>query len=183
MHAYILLALSLTLTVGGSGLIIAAERRAFGSPRPGDATVTAVSPIVDRPGDGRTVITAAIANPGATPVLVGLSLRRRLLPGGRTKATAARRTARRCYHASRHMVVAAVADGAVSRLSVPVPGHGRRYRLIAVIGQPDGRLCVISAPVTIPWPGAAGPQLSARPPLLPWYRWLAFYEHGDFWSV
>jgi hypothetical protein len=168
MHAFVLLALSLTLTVGGAGLIVAADRRAFGGPRPGDATVTAVSPIVDRPGDGQTVVTAVIANPGTAPVLVGLSLRRQLLPrlppGGGTRTRVASRTARRCYHAGRQEVVAAVADGAVSRLPVPVPGRGRRYRLVAVIGQPDGRLCVLSVLVSIPWPGAAvGPQITPRP--------------------
>ena len=184
MHAFILLALSLTLTVGGSGLIVAAERRATSGPRPGDATVTAVSPIVDRPGDRQTVVIAAIANPGPTPVLVGLSLHRKPLPGGRTRTMAVHRTARRRYHASRQTVVAAVPDGAVNRLSVPVPGRGSRYRLVAVIGQPDGRLCVISAPVRIPWPsGPIASQVSVRPALFPWQRWVEFYEHENFWPI
>jgi hypothetical protein len=161
MHAFILFALSAVLAAGGSALIIAAERRAFGGPRPGDAAVTAVSPIVDRPGDGQTVVSVAIANPGPAPVLVGLSLRPKLLPGRRTRTIAVRRTARRCYHASRQTVVAAVPDGEISRLWVSVPGARRRYRLVAVIGQPDGRLCVISTPVTVPWPDAAR-RVSAR---------------------
>jgi hypothetical protein len=182
MHAFILLALSLTLAAGGSALIIAADRRAFGGPRPGDAAVTAVSPIVDRPGDGQTVVSVAIANPGPAPVLVGLSLRRKLLRGSRTRTRAVRRTSRRCYHASRQTAVAAVPDGTISRLWVPVPGSRRRYRLVAVIGQPDGRLCVVSTPVTIPWPDVAfATQLTARQALFPWQRWLEFYDYGTFW--
>jgi hypothetical protein len=182
MHAFILFALSATLTAGGSILIVAAERRALTCPRPGDASVTAVSPIVDRPGDGQTVVTAAIANPGSAPVLVGLSLRRKLLPGGRTRTIAARRTASRRYHASRQTVVAAVPDGAISRLSVPVPDRHRRYRLVAVIGQLDGRLSVVSVPVTIPWPNfAVVPYVTTREQLFPWQRWLEFYDYGSFW--
>jgi len=182
MHAFILFALSATLTAGSSVLIVAAGRRAYTSPRPGDASVTAVSPIVDRPGDGQTVVTAAIANPGSAPVLVGLSLRRKLLPGGRTRTTAARRTSRPRYHASRHAVVAAVPDGAITRLSVPVPAHRRRYRLVAVIGQLDGRLCVVSVPVTIPWSDlAAVSYVTTRQQLFPWQRWLEFYDYGSFW--
>jgi hypothetical protein len=185
MHAFILFALSATLTAGSSVLIVAAERRALTCPRPGDASVTAVSPIVDRPGDGLTVVTAAIANPGTAPVLVGLSLRRKLLPGARIRTTAARRTARRRYHASRQMVVAAVPDGAISRLSVPVPDrHRRRYRLVAVIGQLDGRLCVASVPVTIPWHDvAAAPYVTTRQQLFPWQRWLESYDSGSFWPL
>ena len=182
MHAFILVALSAVLAAGGSALIIAAERRAFGGPRPGDAAVTAVSPIVDRPGDGQTVVSVAIANPGPAAVLVGLSLRRKLLPGSRTRTTTVRRTARRCYHASRQTVVAAVPGGQISRLSVPVPGAGRRYRLVAVIGQPDGRLCVISTPVTIPWPGAvSATQLTTRQAVFSWQRWLEYYDYENFW--
>jgi hypothetical protein len=115
MHAFILFALSAVLAAGGPALIIPAER-AFGGPRPGGAAVTAVSPIVDRPGDGQTVVSVAISNPGPAPVLVGLSLRRKLLPGGRTRTTTVRRSARRRYHASRQTVVAAVPNGQISRL-------------------------------------------------------------------
>jgi hypothetical protein len=60
---------------------------------------------------------------------------------------------------------------AISRLWVPVPGNRPRYRLVAVIGQADGRLRVIGAPVTIEWPGAitaAGDTM--RPLLFPWPR-------------
>jgi hypothetical protein len=182
MHAFLLFALSATLTAGGSVLIVSAERRAYACPRPGDASVTAVSPIVDRPGDGQTVVTAAIANPGSAPVLVGLSLRRKLLPGGRTRTAAARRTGRRRYHASRHTVVAAVPGGAISRLSIPVPDRRRRYRLVAVIGQLDGRLCVVSVPVTIPWPSVAVvPHATARQQPFPWQRWLEFYGDESYW--
>jgi hypothetical protein len=182
MHAFILVALSAVLAAGGAVLIVAADRRAFSGPRPGDAAVTAVSPIVDRPGDGQTVVSVAIANPGPAPVLVGLSLRRKLLPGRRTRTRAVRRTARRCYHASRQTAVAAVPDRAISRLWVPVPGPRRRYRLVAVIGQPDGRLCVVSTPVTIPWPDVAvATQVTTRQAVFPWQRWLEFYDYGTFW--
>jgi KaiC/GvpD/RAD55 family RecA-like ATPase len=47
-------------------------------------------------------------------------------------------------------------------LSVPVPGgRRRRYRLVILIGQSDGRLSVIRAPVTIERSrgiGVAGPS-------------------------
>lgn len=154
MHAFILTALTATLALGSAGLIVAIQRRAASCERPDDATVTAVFTIADRPSDGQTVVAVVIANPGRVPVLAGLSLRRALLPGRYTRATTGSRTTRRRYQAARHEVVAAVPDDAISRICVPVPGTRSRYRLVVVIGQSDGRLRIISAPVTIALPGA-----------------------------
>jgi hypothetical protein len=149
VDAFLLIALTSALSLGSAALIVSMDRRAACLPRPDDATVTAMTTALDWPTEGQVVIMVGIANPGSVPVLVGLLLHRQLLPGGRARATVAYRTTKPRYQAGKQATVAAVPGGALSRLSVPVPDTHRRYRLEIMIGQPDRRLQVISAPVTI----------------------------------
>ncbi len=150
MNAFLLIAQSITLALGGVVLIVRMDRRATPCPQPGEATVTAVFPVVDRPSDGQTVIAAAIANFGPSPVLVGLSTRRALLPGGnRTRTAVVHRTTLRRYHASRQTVVDTVPANTIRQVAVPVSGGWLRHRLVVIIGQSDGRLSATSAVVTL----------------------------------
>lgn len=150
MNTFLLIAQSITLALGGVVLIVRMDRRAASYPQPGDATVTAVFPIVGRPSDGQTVIAAAIANSGRSPVVVGLSTRRALLPGSnRTRTAVVHRTTGRRYHASRQAVVDTVPAHTVRQVSVPVSGIWLRHRLVVIIGQSDGRLSATSAVVTL----------------------------------
>jgi hypothetical protein len=82
--------------------------------RPGDATVTAISAAADWPSEGQATFSVAIWNPGSLPVLVGVLLRRRLLPAGRSRTSGARRTSGGRYQPSRQAAVAAVPEGEVA---------------------------------------------------------------------
>jgi hypothetical protein len=149
VNTLILIALTAGLAAGGAHVARLMDRRAATRPRPGDATVTAVVIAADWPSEGQTTVSVGIRNPGSTPVLVGMLIRCRLLPTGRSRTSVARRTSRRRYQPSRQAVISAVPEGAVGRLSIPVPdGRARRrHRLVLLIGQADGRLSVVSTPV------------------------------------
>jgi len=148
VHTYSLIALAALLSLGVAGLMVVIDRRAASRPRPGDAIVTDMVTALDWPNDGEAAILLAIANPGPVPVLVGLLPRRQLLPGGRRRITVDGRTTRPRYLASAQAAVAAVPGGETGRLSVPIT-CARRCRLVIMIGQSDGRLQVISAPVAV----------------------------------
>jgi hypothetical protein len=91
---------------------------------------------------------------------------------GGAALTISPRTTRRRYQAGRQAALAAVPERARRRLWVPVPGEHCRYRLTVVIGQADGRLRVISAPVTIARLGpVAAPGGTVFTPPYPWPRW------------
>jgi hypothetical protein len=152
MYTLILAALSIALALGGAVFVVAIDRRAAAWSRPGDATVGMVVTVADRPSDGRTAFSVEIANPGSVPVLAGLSLRRALLPGGWKTVSVARRTTRPHYQPDRQATVAVVPPESVSLVSVLVPSDHPRYRLAIMLGQSDGRLHVIRAPVTIERP-------------------------------
>lgn len=66
--------------------------------------------------------------------------------------TVARRTARPHYQPDRQTTVAVVPAESVSLVAVPVPSDHPRYRLAIMLGQSDGRLHVIKAPVTVERP-------------------------------
>jgi hypothetical protein len=151
VHTLILIVLTAELAAAGAHVVRVMDRRAASRPRPGDATVTAISAVADWPSEGQATFSVAIWNPGSLPVLVGVLLRRRLLPAGRSRTSVARRTSGGRYQPSRQAAVAAVPKGKVGQLSVLVPdGRARRrYRFVLLIGQPDGRLSVISTPVCI----------------------------------
>jgi hypothetical protein len=171
VNTYILIALTTALALAGARLVVALERRAASGPRPGDATVTAVLSAQDWPTEGEALITAAISNPGPVPVLVGLLLRRQLLPVAWGSTTVVYRTTRPRYQAGQQALVAAVPEGQIDRLSVPVANSGtrRRHRLVITIGQPDGRLQVVSAPVTIaPSSGSVARPGTRFPIPFPW---------------
>lgn len=133
--------------------------------RPGDAAITAVL----EPGP-RPVIVATVRNPGDSPLVAGLTVRRQLVPGwlgsGLT-VRVPRRTARRKFLASEQDTVGVVPAGGEAGFRVtPLrtrPGAGRRYRLTAVVGQAGGRLRVIGVPVVSGGPAGAGrPAPAAR---------------------
>lgn len=156
MHALILALASVTLALGGAAVILVADRRAAALPRPGDAQVTGVSVQRDFPAEGTTTVAVAVANPGTTPVLVGLSPRGRGLPGRGKRTTTPYRTTLRRYRADQHATIGVVAPGSVSRLPVLIAA-GSWCRIVIVVGQPDGRLHVTSVPVT------GKPTVSASP--------------------
>lgn len=155
MHALILALAAATLTFGSAALILVANSRAA-SPRPSDATVTAVSVLRDYPDEGTAMIAVAISNPGPMPVVVGLSARGRGWPGRGTRTTTPHRSSRRRYRADQQTTIGVVAPGSVSRLSALI-ATDRRCRIVVVVGQPDGRLRVTGVPVT------GKPAVSANP--------------------
>jgi hypothetical protein len=148
VHALILVAVTVTLMLGGAALILMAERRAAAWPQPDDAAVTAVFNVADYPDKGTATVTVVITNPGNTPVLVGLSPRRPGWPGRGPRTTVPYRTNRRRYRADRQAAVGVVPPESASRLLVLLP-TGRRYRLAVIVERSDGRLRVISVPVTV----------------------------------
>lgn len=147
---------------------------------PGDAAVGAVLGPGPRP-----VIIATVRNPADVPLVAGLTVRRRLLPGlpradwlspGLT-VRVPRRTARRKFLAGAQDTVGVVPAGGQAEFRMTAPALltrtgltrtgltriGRRYRLTAVVGQAGGRLRVIGVPVVSGGPAGAGrPAPAAR---------------------
>ena len=144
MNAIILIVVLVTLALAGNALLLRAGFRV--RERLGDARVTAVT-VVGYPDEGTAEVAVTIGNSGDSPVIVGLSRRRPGLPGGGTRATAPCWTTRRRYRADWQAIVGTVPPGSVSTLPVLVPV--RPCRLAIVIGQPGGRLLVVSVPVTL----------------------------------
>ena len=113
--------------------------------RPGDAAVRAALRSSGQPGEERPVAVVAVRNPGGTPVLAAVGVRRALLPGwlaGAAGCAVPRRTARRAYRPGGFPTVAVVAVGQCAVLSAPVPASARRYLVIVLVGQGGGRLRV-----------------------------------------
>jgi hypothetical protein len=164
VHTFIVIALAAVLSLSVAGLFLAMERRSASGPRPGDAIVTEMVTALDWPTDGEAIVSVAIANPGPVPVLVGVLLRRQLLPVGWRRITVAEQTTKTCYLASAQTAIAAIPGGETNRLSVPLPSARarRRWRLAIMIGQPDCRLQVISAPVAIAPDPPRMPRLTHR---------------------
>ena len=115
--------------------------------RPDDAPVRAALRSSGQPGEERPVAVVAVGNPGGTPVLAAVAVRRALLPGwlagGRCVGSAVpRRTARRAYRPGGFPTVAVVPGGQCAELSAPVPAAVRRYLVMVLVGQAGGRLRV-----------------------------------------
>src|SRR6185437_3783386 len=103
---------------------------------------------------------------GWSPVVAGVSARRRLLPGwldaGMT-VRVPRRTARRKFRAGAHETVGVVPAASRAEFRLPVAAPARRYRLTAVLGQAGGRLRVVRIPVVSGGSAGAGrPARAAR---------------------
>ena len=147
MNAFIVIAESATLMLGGAALVLSAERRAAAAPRPADAAVTAVFTLAGYPDESTSKVIVVIANSGDTPVLVALSTRRVGWPGRGIRTTVPSRTTQRRYRADRQDTIGVVPPQSVSRLSMLIPAQ-LRCRVAVVIGQADGRLRVISVPVS-----------------------------------
>jgi hypothetical protein len=113
--------------------------------RPDDAAVRAALRSSGQPGEARPVAVVAVGNPGGTPVLAAVAVRRALLPGwlaGAVGSSVPRRTARRAYRPGGFPTVAVVAGGQCAELSAPVPAAARRYLIMVLVGQAGGRLRV-----------------------------------------
>lgn len=117
--------------------------------RPFDPTMTILFTILVPHGQGESVVVTSIDNPGPRPVLAGLSIRRRRCPAWLDPwlGTGARRTAGRRYCADRQAALGIVPVGGISVLPVHFAAIRRRYRVVAVIGQPGRRPRVISMPL------------------------------------
>jgi len=110
--------------------------------RPLDARVSASLRDAGQPDEPRPVIIAAVDNPSGTAVMVGLAARPSripalLSPGGISVPAL---TSRRGLRASAYDTVGVVPARGTARFTVPVTTTGRRYRLVAAIGQSGGRL-------------------------------------------
>ena len=113
--------------------------------RPDDAPVRAALRSSGQPGEERPVAVVAVRNPGGTPVLAAVAVRRALVPGrlaGAAGSAVPRRTARRAYRPGGFPTVAVVAAGQCAELSAPVPASARHYLVTVLVGQGGGRLRV-----------------------------------------
>ena len=113
--------------------------------RPDDAPVRAALRSSGQPGEERPVAVVGVRNPGGTPVLAAVSVRRALLPdclAGAVTIAVPRRTARRAYRPGGFPAVGVVAAGQCAELSAPVPVAMRRYLVMVLVGQAGGRLRV-----------------------------------------
>jgi hypothetical protein len=133
--------------------------------RPDDAPVRAALRSSGQPGEERPVAVVAVRNPGGTPVLAAVAVRRALLPGWLAGAVAIAvpgRTARRAYRPGGFPTIAVVAGGQRAELSAPVPVAVRRYLVTVLVGQAGGRLRVHrlrigAAAVDAGWRGHGAP--------------------------
>jgi hypothetical protein len=135
--------------------------------RPDDAPVRAALRSSGQPGEERPVAVVAVRNPGGTPVLAAVAVRRALIPGwliGEVGSGVPRRTARRGYRPGGFPTVAVVASGQCAELSAPVPSAARRYLIMVLVGQAGGRLRVHrlrieAAAINAGWHGHATPDV------------------------
>lgn len=138
--------------------------------RCGDVSVSAMLGFISQADGCLPVVVATVRNPGTTPVLVGLSARRRRVPawldtGMRVRAP--RRTTGRRLRADRQQVVGIAGTRSTGHWTVPLPPRTRRCRLTAVIGQEKGRLRVLTLPVSSDPPGSS---VAGSHPLPEWGR-------------
>lgn len=124
-------------------------RAAATETRSSDVTVTILT-ILAPSGRGDSSVVISIFNPGSRPVLAGLSVRPRrrpdwLGPGPRTRIV--RRTAGRRYRADRQAMIGIVPAAGISLLPVDFAAIQGRHCVVAVLGQSDSRLRVISIPL------------------------------------
>jgi hypothetical protein len=132
--------------------------------RPLDVTVRA-GPAGHPEGAPRAVL-AWVHNPGPVPVLVGLSVRRSHRPGWLSPALNARvpwRTRHPKFGPQAQDTVGVVAPGESEGWPVAAPGRGQRGRLVAVVGQANGRLRVITLAVPLAPAGYASRWPARRP--------------------
>jgi hypothetical protein len=143
-----MLGLLITLAVGAVAFAVLFwfGREGFrNGDRPDDAPVRAALRSSGQPGEERPVAVVAVRNPGGSPVLAAVAVRRALLPGrlaGTASSAVARRTARRAYRPGGFPTVAVVASGQCAELSAPVPASARHYLVTVLVGQAGGRLRV-----------------------------------------
>jgi drug/metabolite transporter (DMT)-like permease len=142
--------------------------------RPDDAPVRAALRSSGQPGEERPVALVEVGNPGPTPVLAAVTVRRALLPSwlagllGADGSAVARRTARRAYRPDGFPTVAVVAGRNWAELAAPVPAVARRYLVLVLVGEADGRLRshrlrIDATAVDGRWHGHAAPVAGEQP--------------------
>ena len=140
----LILFLALAVSAMAFAVVFWAAREGFrNGDRPDDAPVRSALRSSGQPGEERPVAVVAVRNPGGTPVLVAVGVRRALLPGwlaGAVASAVPRRTARRAYRPSGFPTVAVVPGGQFAELSAPVPAAERYYLVTVLVGQAGGRL-------------------------------------------
>jgi hypothetical protein len=143
-----------------AALVVFAVHGVHTGDRPGDAFVLKVEPHLAPRG---AVVT--LANPGAVPVVVGLSLRRarpRLRLEGASYVTIRARRTRSDLLAGQQSVIGVLAAGEVGRFLVAAgDGAGQRAELVAAIGQLD-RLRAVHRLVRLPSADAVAGAHAAR---------------------
>jgi hypothetical protein len=138
---------------------------------PCDVTMTILLADLAPSGQGKSSVIILAVNPGFRPVLVGLSVSRQrgpAWPGMRLRTRIARRTDRRRYRAGRQAAIGIVPAEGDSALPVRFDAIPGRYRVVAVIGQSDHRLRVISMPFVIQPEGDTPLNCAALTDPFPW---------------
>jgi hypothetical protein len=143
----LLLTLVCGLALAGLGWLVRTGFRQ--GDRPLDAKISVQLQDAGQPDEPRPVIVAAVDNPSGAAVMVGLAARPSkvavlLSPGGISVPAL---TSRRGLRAGAYETVGVVPAGGTARFTVPVTATGRRYRLVAAIGQSGGRLRLHRIPV------------------------------------
>jgi hypothetical protein len=123
------------------------KRRTTARWRSRDSTVSAVLGDVDGRTRQRDAVHVDFVNGSSSPVLVGLSVRTEFWPGWwRTQqwTTVPSRPGRRRYRAGAQDTVGVIPANETSCLPVCIPPWARRCRVVAVIGEADRYLRVVS---------------------------------------
>jgi hypothetical protein len=117
--------------------------------RPLDAKVSAQLRDSGQPDEPRPVVVAAINNSSGAAVMVGLAARPSQIPALLSPGSISvpSLTARRALRAGAYETVGVVPPHRTAGFAVPVTATGRRYRLVAAIGQSGGRLRLHRIPV------------------------------------
>jgi hypothetical protein len=140
--------ISAAISIGAAIAVLAAlyayAARGFGDgDRPEDAIVTARLRDAGQPDEPRPVVVATVRNPSGMPVLVGLSVRRAVVPrwpGGGASVTVPHRTARRRLRPGAYETIGVVPVYGNASFLVPVRTSARGYLLTVAVGQAGGRL-------------------------------------------
>jgi hypothetical protein len=114
-----------------------------------DAAVSVQLQDAGQPDEPRPVVVAAVDNRSGTAVMVGLVARPSRIPVLLSQGSIGvpALTARRGLRADAYETVGVVPAHATVRFTVPVTATGRKYRLVAAIGQSGGRLRLHRIPV------------------------------------
>jgi hypothetical protein len=133
--------------IGVISIVGHAENRSVARSRSGASMVTAVLSGVDGRVRCQGAVDVDFSNRSARPVIVGLSVRADFFPGWprvRHNTKVVSRPERRRYRADAQGTIGVIPANGIVRLSVPAPHDSCRRRVVAVVGEADGHLRVIS---------------------------------------